>query len=155
MISKVKGLIVLSVILGAEALRAGKNNEDSPQQVLRQRNLQDGDSPVDDSLNLFVGQCGLTLGATDEACAALAATTTEVCDCYTFCDGELILCDSFGEPTAFKCTAEEVVAGCTGPIMAKEPEEDMGMDMGMEPEEDAGMLPDDTMVNATNTTFME
>ena len=134
MVKLVNALVGLGMIVGAaEALRAGKTTEDGSDGRGLERQLQEeGDLPFEDGQNLFGGKCGLTLGATDEACAALATTTTEVCDCYTFCNGELIACLGFGEASAFKC-AGDVVAGCSGPVM------------GME-------LDDDTMTNTTNTT---
>lgn len=139
MVKMVNVLVGLWMIIGAaEALRAGKTTEDGSGQ---ERQLQ-GESDLPFNLNNenpFGGQCGLTLGATDEACAALAVGTAEVCDCYTFCNGELISCLDFGESSAFKC-AGDVVAGCTGPIMTGDPDDDM---------------PIDIVTNTTNTTLLD
>ena len=152
------GWIFLGLILGVvvtEALRAGpqKQPEDSSAQqhrhqqqqaeVLRRRNLQE---------NLFQGKCGLNFGATEEACASLIATTTEVCDCYTFCGGELISCYDFGEPSAFKCSTGDAIAGCSRPEAEEEEGEGPDEDFGMIPDED-GMVADAT--NSTNTTILE
>ncbi|CAB9524374.1 expressed unknown protein [Seminavis robusta] len=60
-------------------------------------------------------QCPVTVGNTDELCASLLHRvplgTPEDCDCYTFCNDELIQCGAFGEHRPFQCVGR-IVAGC-------------------------------------------
>ncbi|CAB9525437.1 expressed unknown protein [Seminavis robusta] len=56
--------------------------------------------------------CARATNNTDEKCAQLLVNITAECDCYNFCDGKVIGCLEFGDPTSFSCTGEHV-EGCT------------------------------------------
>jgi hypothetical protein len=65
-----------------------------------------------------VQHCAVTVGNTDALCAdllrwvtPLALGTPQDCDCFSFCNDNLIQCSRFGEVKPFQCVGN-TVAGC-------------------------------------------
>jgi hypothetical protein len=59
-------------------------------------------------------QCSVTVGNTNDRCADLLRRVplgTKDCDCYSFCNDDLIQCSSFQEAKPFQCVGN-LVAGC-------------------------------------------
>lgn len=56
-------------------------------------------------------ECAVNLNNDKDTCAALIATTEEDCDCYTFCDDQVVGCNGWDEVVDFQCVGQ-TVGGC-------------------------------------------
>lgn len=68
-------------------------------------------------------QCAVNVHNTKETCSALLATTTAECDCYIFCDGQVVSCTGFGVEELFSCVGS-TVAGCSKDMFEETDEEE-------------------------------
>ena len=62
-------------------------------------------------------QCSATPNNNPATCAALLANTTQDCDCYIFCNGEMSHCAAFDTEVDFSCVGS-TVAGCTKDMLS-------------------------------------
>jgi hypothetical protein len=57
-------------------------------------------------------QCSVNINNDPATCAALLQTTQQDCDCYVFCNGQVMQCAPFHQSQYFQCVGS-IVAGCT------------------------------------------
>jgi hypothetical protein len=71
--------------------------------------IEDDDGEAYDSNN----QCPNRANAAPNTCGPLESKASgQLCDCYTFCNGELIACETFDNPTGSIACEGDLVAGC-------------------------------------------
>jgi hypothetical protein len=73
----------------------------------------DGEESQGNEGNYSNNQCPNLVNASPNTCGPLESKASgQLCDCYTFCNGELIACETFDNPTRSIACQGDLVAGC-------------------------------------------
>lgn len=66
--------------------------------------------------SLSYNPCGISVNATPQVCTQRIAESGRTdCDCYNFCEGDLVGCYAFGDDVpSINCPIQDIVVGCQG-----------------------------------------